>query len=122
MSKEKVKPVVKKNLTSEERCKRIRTMYDCLNNLTDATSEGASRDSIAKFIKKQQGYIERLLIREQKYSSELTTYREALKEIIQECVNWTIPNAEKANNSEYDYYVEIEDLKALIEKAKQLLK
>ncbi len=46
---------------------------------------------------------------------------EALREIIKECEEWVITGAETSNNCENNHYVEIDDLKSLITKSKQLL-
>lgn len=54
-------------------------------------------------------------------SSENAQLREALREIIKECEEWVITGAENSNNCENNHYVEIDDLKSLIDKAKQLL-
>lgn len=54
-------------------------------------------------------------------STENAQLREALREIIKECEEWVIPGADRSNNCENNHYVEIADLKSLIEKAKQLL-
>lgn len=69
-----------------------------------------------------QGYIDGYTQAEQDLSSQLTACKEALREIIKEFEEWTLPTAEKQNNSGYyDYYVEIDDLKVLIAKAKTLI-
>lgn len=54
-------------------------------------------------------------------SAENEKLREALREIINECEEWVITGAETSNNCEGNHYVEIDDLKSLIEKAKQLI-
>lgn len=54
-------------------------------------------------------------------SAENAQLREALREIIKECEEWVIPGADRSNNCENNHYVEIADLKSLIDKAKQLL-
>ena len=54
-------------------------------------------------------------------SDTLTQYKEALREIVKECEDWVIPGADRSNNCESNHYVETDDLKSLIAKAKQLL-
>lgn len=60
-----------------------------------------------------------------KYTESLSTenaqLREALREIIKECEEWVAPGAENSNNCENNHYVEIDDLKSLITKAKTLI-
>lgn len=54
-------------------------------------------------------------------STENAQLREALREIIKECEEWIIPSSENSNNCENNHHVDIDDLKSLIDKAKQLL-
>lgn len=54
-------------------------------------------------------------------STENAKLKEALREIVKECEEWVITGAETSNNCENNHYVEIDDLKSLITKAKQLL-
>lgn len=54
-------------------------------------------------------------------SSQLTAVKEALREIIKECEEWVVPGAENSNNCENNHYVDIDDLKSLITKAKTLI-
>lgn len=54
-------------------------------------------------------------------STENAQLREALREVIKECEEWVITGAETSNNCENNHYVEVDDLKSLISKAKQLL-
>lgn len=54
-------------------------------------------------------------------STENAQLREALRGIIKECEEWIIPSSENSNNCENNHHVDIDDLKSLIDKAKQLL-
>lgn len=55
------------------------------------------------------------------FSTENAQLREALRGIIKECEEWIIPSSENSNNCENNHHVDIDDLKSLIDKAKQLL-
>lgn len=54
-------------------------------------------------------------------SAENEKLKEALRGIIKECEEWIIPSSENSNNCENNHHVDIDDLKSLIDKAKQLL-
>lgn len=54
-------------------------------------------------------------------SAENEQLREALRELVKEAEGYVIPDADKANNSQYDNYIEIDDFKSLVTKAKQLI-
>lgn len=54
-------------------------------------------------------------------SAENEQLREALRELVKEAECYVIPDADKANNSQYDNYIEIDDFKSLVTKAKQLI-
>lgn len=54
-------------------------------------------------------------------SAENEKLREALRELVKEAEGYVIPDADKANNSQYDNYIEIDDFKSLVTKAKQLI-
>ena len=75
------------------------------------------KDRRLKFESYKDGYTQAIT----DLSAENEKLMEALREIINECEEWVITGAETSNNCEGNHYVEIDDLKSLIEKAKQLI-
>lgn len=68
-----------------------------------------------------QCYIAGYTQAEQDLSSQLSEYKEALIEIINEATTIVIPASRFANNSEYVEYIDIDDFENLINKAKTLI-
>ena len=78
-----------------------------------------TKEEISKFT--TTDYLAGYTQAEQDLSTQLTAVKEALREIIKECEEWVVPGAENSNNCENNHYVEIDDLKSLITKAKTLI-
>lgn len=72
------------------------------------------KDRRLKFESYKDGYTQAIT----DLSAENEKLREALRELIKESEEYVIPDADRANSSQYDHYIEIDDFKSLVTKAK----
>lgn len=115
MSKDKAEEKARAIQARTERLKLISKIPLIKSNILYIAESGSINGSLMLSIEKlMDNYTESL-------STENAQLREALRGIIKECEEWIIPSSENSNNCENNHHVDIDDLKSLIDKAKQLL-